>query len=589
MSDRSRLVSPLRPPSLLALLLLAGIARGQGRTDLVSYSHDGSMIWGASSRSTISPDGRFVVFESYANNLVFGDTNYHVDVFLHDRQTGSTVQSSVSSSGAQADSYPSYQGTVSDDGRYVAFRSYATNLVPLDRNGVEDIFVHDHWTGTTRRASVDRLGVEANDGSFAPSISGDGRFLAFASIATNLVPDEAPLYLSQVYLRDLEAGGIVIASIDGFGGHVGTSRDPSLSADGRTIAFHSYGLKVPGDTVQAPGGQIYVRDLTAGVTTRVSVDSQGHPAKSSVWTDTFAPSLSGDGRFVAFQSRAGNLVAGDDESSLDVFVHDRGTATTTRVSVSSSGAPGNGDSDHPHLSADGRFVTFSSLATNLVPDDGNGRQDVFVHDLLTGATTRISVATDGGDGSGGAPSYAEFAAAEGISADGRFVAFSSWYSNLAVGDTNIVGDVFVHDRAAPRPNPYCTAKVDSQGCLPGMSSTGLASASSSVPFEILASPVQAGRRGFLFYSLGPDRESLLGGTLCIARPLRRAAILASGGNAAAHDCTGSLSFDFNAFLRSGVDLDLVPGTVAYAQYFYRDPTDPAGTGLSDALRFAILP
>jgi Tol biopolymer transport system component len=472
----------------------------------------------------------------------------------------------------------------------VAFSSLASDLVPGDGNDVQDVFVHDRQTGTTVRASVDSAGVEGNGRSYFPTISADGRFIAFESSATNFLSPPASSTAPQVYVHDMTTGQTVLGSVNGFGAPVPSSYGHAISADGRFLAFHANGSHIlPGDSVFIGDG-IYVRDLSLSVTTRVSVNSQGVAARTIAGGNR-SPSISGDGRFVAFQSPAGNLAPGDDNDDLDVFVHDRLTATTVLASVSGTGELGNAMSGVPKISVDGRFVAFSSRASNLVPDDRNARDDTFVHDFLTGSTTRVSVRTDGLEGSW--PGYGPFptTVADAISVDGRFVAFSSRHSNLVPGDTNGYEDVFIHDRAAPRPNAYCEGKTDSQGCLPSMSSAGLPAVSGSSAFDVRAIPVQSGRLGVLWYSLGPDREPYLGGRLCIARPLRRAVLAASGGNAAAHDCTGSLTFDFNVRIRSGIDADLVPGTVVYAQYFYRDPTDPAGsgTGASDALRFAIQP
>lgn len=585
---------PLSSVALLAgsLVLLPSRAAAQGVTERVSVASNGSQADGQSLLGAISPDGRFLAFESFASNLVPGDTNLVRDVFLRDLSTGSTTRVSVSSSGAEANGESAlWRKSISSDGRYVAFSSGASDLVPGDGNGQWDVFVHDLQIGSTIRASLDPAGGESDGNSHYATLSADGRFLAFMSYATNLAPLTSDTLVPQIYVRDMTTGQTVLASVNTAGAQCqGYATHPELSADGRTLVFRSDGTNFVAGETGFIGMQIYVRDLASGVTTRASVSSQGRRAMAYGF-ETHVPSISADGRLVAFQSRAGNLVPGDDDSSLDVFVHDRLTATTTRVSVSSRGTPGDGDSGGPCLSPDGRFVAFGSDSSDLVPGDGNGHGDAFLRDLLTGSTTRINLRTDGIEGSGAPPDYVDATASSSISQDGRFIAFWSLDTNLVAGDTNGVADTFVHDRAAPLPNAYCLSKVDSRGCAPAMSSAGVPSASGSAAFDVLASSVQSGRRGILFYSLGSDRERLGGGVLCVAPPLRRAAILSSGGNVAAHDCTGSFSFDFNARIRSGVDPDLVPGTVAYAQYFYRDPTGPAGngTGLSDALRFAIQP
>lgn len=179
---------------------------------------------------------------------------------------------------------------------------------------------------------------------------------------------------------------------------------------------------------------------SAGITTRVSVASDGTQANAHV--DSFE--ISGAGRYVAFATSANNLISGDTNNTMDVFVHDRQTGQTTRVSVASNGAQQNGDAYACAISSDGRYVAFDSYASNLVSGDTNGVPDIFVHDRQTGQTTRVSVASDG------TPGNLDSAGAS-ISDDGRYVAFSSWANNLVSGDTNNFYDIFVHDRGATMP------------------------------------------------------------------------------------------------------------------------------------------
>jgi len=376
---------------------------------------------------SLSADGRFVAFRSDATNLVPGDTNRVSDIFVYERQTGTTTRVSVTSTGAQGNG-PSGRfdsPSLSADGRFVAFTSAASNLVPGDTNGESDVFVHDRQTGTTTRVSVASNGTQGNDdsgGSGGSSLSADGRFVAFTSIATNLVPgDTNDEY--DVFVHDRQTGATTRVSVasDGTQGN-GISDSPSLSADGRFVAFRSNATNlVPGDTNKA--NDIFVHDRQTGVTTRESVDSAGRQRSGACCV----PSLSADGRFVAF---AGNLDA--DESATGepatggLYVHDRQTGTNTRVSrVGSS----------PSLSADGRFVAFMGNLGS--PPLGNpGYTDVFVHDRQTGTTTPVSVASDGTRGN-------DHSGFPGLSADGRFVAFRSNATNLVLGDTNRRSDVFL--------------------------------------------------------------------------------------------------------------------------------------------------
>ncbi|MFO0983711.1 MAG: hypothetical protein U1E76_18605 [Planctomycetota bacterium] len=299
-----------------------------------------------------------------------------MDMFVHDRLTGETVRVSVDSLGMQGND-KSGLPAISADGRFVAFNSWATNLVLDDTNNSEDVFVHDLQTGLTTRVSVDSAGNEGNDESgswYSPWISPDGRYVSFESRATNLVPG-----------------------------------DTNLAVD------------------------IFLHDRLTGETTLESKSSSGIQGD---WPSEF-PSLSSDARYVAFMSRSTNLVPGDTNQDQDVFLRDRATGETTRVSVSSSGTQGNYDSWNPSISADGQLVAFHTYATNLVPDDHNWSTDVLVHDRLTGETTRVSVDSEGREGD-------DVSWQPSISADGRYVAFSSAARNLVPGDTNADGDVFVH-------------------------------------------------------------------------------------------------------------------------------------------------
>ena len=381
---------------------------------------------------SISADGRFVAFTSIASNLVPGDTNNNRDVFVRDLSTNTTTRVSVGSAANQANSLSLFP-SISADGRFVAFDSYANNLVPGDTNAKSDIFVRDLSTNTTTRVSVGSAGNQANEDSSSSSISADGRFVAFWSNASNLVPGDTN-DSSDIFVRDLSTNTTTRVSVDSAGNQgTGGSSDASISADGRFVAFSSNASNlVPGDTNAS--GDIFVRDLLTNTTTRVSVDSAGNQGNDA----SSGGSISADGRFVAFSSLASNLVPGDTNASRDIFVRDLSTNTTTRVSVSGAGNQGNDYSSDASISADGRFVTFSSEASNLVPGDTNNKEDIFVRDLSTNTTTRVSVDSAGNQANG--LSYIP-----SISADGRFVAFTSIAANLVPGDTNSVGDVFVSD------------------------------------------------------------------------------------------------------------------------------------------------
>ncbi|MBI4730042.1 MAG: PD40 domain-containing protein [Acidobacteria bacterium] len=429
----------------------------------------------------MSLDGRYVVFESHATNLVPGDTNGVADVFVRDRSGGTVSRVSVAADGGQADAR-SLLPAISLDGRYVAFESDATNLVEEDTNGASDIFVRDMQTGGIERVSVSSAGQEGNERSMRPAISGDGRRVAFESWASNLVPgptyscpeETYPLYwkCSDVFVRDLEAGTTmrVFAPPSGDDGKgEGNSGSPAISADGRVVAFDSSRSDlVEGDTNNTY--DVFVHDLQTGGIERVSVSSNGEEGNGL----SAGPSLSGDGRYVAFWSHASNLVLTDinhceryehpllevagwrflsRDSCMDVFLRDRASGTTTMVSVSPLGLPGDFDSYTPSITLDGRYVAFSSEASNLVQGDTGvlcGEEpcpEVFVRDMVAGTTERVSVSSTGGEAN-------QLSWTPDMKAE-RYVVFGSRASNLVEGDTNGWPDIFLRDRSEQR-TEMCT-------------------------------------------------------------------------------------------------------------------------------------
>ena len=362
---------------LLVVLAAVVLVAVQARTGAAVSVASRRPANGSSYFAVISAKGRFVAFDSYASNLVRGVTNDRGNVFVRDRLTGKTELVSVSSDGTQGNADSSLSG-ISPQGRFVAFESTATNLVPGDTHGRLEVYLRDRLTRKTERVSVSSDGRPANQTSGGGAISLYGRFVAFYSSASNLVPGDT------------------------------NGRD-----------------------------DVFVRDRLRGTTERVSVSSDGKQGNS----DSAGPRISADGRFVFFTSYASNLAppASNVLGPTDVFVHDRLTGTTERVSVSSDGTQGNGDSGLGGISPDGRFVAFYSSASNLVPGDTNGRRDVFVRDRLRGTTERVSVSSDGTQGNGDS-------AGSLISADGRFVVFDSYASNLVAGDTSHKSELFVRDR-----------------------------------------------------------------------------------------------------------------------------------------------
>jgi Tol biopolymer transport system component len=410
-------------------------------TQRVDLASDGTPADADALPQAISGDGRFVAFVSAATNLVPGDTNASSDVFVRDRTTGTTERVSVDSAGVQGDA-DSVGPSMSDDGRYVAFWSFAGNLVPGDTNGVQDVFVRDRQSGTTERVSLSTGGAQANGES--PSISNDGRYVAFSSGAGNLVPGDTNGNF-DVFVRDRQTATTLRVSVHSSGAQAnGYSDQACISGDGRFVAFQSEAPDlVAGDTNAAR--DVFVRDLQTGTTERVSTTSGGAEGNN----DSVRPSITPDGRYVAFDSRASDLVPGDVNGAPDAFLRDRQSSTTEKVSVATGGAGGNGDSYAPTTSDDGRYVAFLSGSNNLVAGDSNSTYDVFVHDRQAVTTVRASVSSSGAQ----ANSFSQVCV---ISADGRYVAFESSATNLVPADVNGSKDAFVRDlQGAPDFTSLC--------------------------------------------------------------------------------------------------------------------------------------
>lgn len=408
---------------------------GNGVTTRVSINTDRTQGNGESGAPSLSADGRFVAFESFASNLVSGDINGKNDIFVHDRQTGVTTRVSVNSNGEQADDHSGYP-SISADGRYVAFDSSALNLATGNSRFIFQIYIHDRQTGITTCISTSPNGIIGNSDSYRPSISADGRYIAYYSGASNLVSGDDHGYDVFVYDRILKTTTLVSKSTNGVKAN-GYSEFPSISGDGHHIIFESDANNlVAGDTNNM--SDIFVHDLETDVTERVSVDSNGNEGNENSWGFS---SISFDGRYTVFTSYASNLVAEDTNPYTDTFVHDNITGITERVSVNNNGSSDGGSDDMPSISDNGRFVAFNSFDSNLVEGDTNGEMDVFVHDRLMKVTTMVSESSNGVEGNG--QSYYS-----SISSDGRYVAFHSGASNLVVGDTNGKNDIFVHDRGS---------------------------------------------------------------------------------------------------------------------------------------------
>ncbi len=407
-----------------------GIAR-------VSVPSSGGQGNDYSSYSDLSADGRYIVFESSTSNLVLGDTNDADDTFIRDNVTCQIWRVSVSSSGTEQNLYPNTDFvSISADGRYVAFKSGSTNLVPNDTNGLIDIFVHDRLLGQTRRISVANDGTQANGSSGNPVIAPGGRYVVFYSGANNLVPNDTNS-LYDLFYYDLQTNTLTRVAISGFTDWVTLTSYVDLSSDGRYIVFSSpLNTVVAGDTNNVNDVFLYDRDTNQ--VTRISLGMGGAQGDGH----STAPSLSEDGRYVTYVSGATNLVPNDTNGFGDIFVYDRQTGQTSRVSVSSTGQQNNYSSEFPVMSGNGRYVAFTTPGTTLVMGDTNscgfptGCVDVFLHDRQTGQTVRLSDSNMGEQGN-------DRSLWPSISGDGHYVGFYSLATNLVEGDTNGYVDVMM--------------------------------------------------------------------------------------------------------------------------------------------------
>ncbi len=472
-----------------------------GKTTLVSVTPDGATSGnGHSTTPSFSVDGRYVAFESAASNLIANDANDASDVFVRDLQTGTTVLVSANPAGAPGHG-ASTNPTLTPDGRSVVFESAASDLAAGDANDLSDVFVRDLQTGVTTLVSAGAAGEPGLDGSHSPVITPDGRYVAFESTATNLV-SEAPASAGQVYLRDLISqttkwvGGTAAGAYLSFtnvvltnlssGSLVYFTSNAVLSDDGRYVAFKAAGFSLPtlvlrhdtqtgatelisragaaaspniadesgpkmsadgrmiayaGALTQIDQADVSVWDGQSKSSTLVSVNLAATGAAKGI-ADT--PAISADGRLVAFLSDATDLVANPTDGSFQVYVRDLVNGTTRIVSAKPDGSAGGScEGAAPTLSADGRVIAFESFDGGLVAHDENSLDDVFAFDLTRGAVALVSEVASGLASE--TASGESFAGANSLSADGRYVVFTSWAEDLVANDANDFPDVFVRD------------------------------------------------------------------------------------------------------------------------------------------------
>lgn len=415
------------------MALMPGMAVTGGTTQRVSVtSAELEATGGDSTDAAVSDDGRFVAFASDATDLVAGDTNGHTDIFVRDRADGTTERVSVNSAEEQALDGDSERPAISGDGRYVVFRSGATNLRAGDDVIARELYIRDRSAGTTEVVSFSDDEQDVGSGDY-PDISADGRYVVFESNSVSF-PNPTAIGRLDIFLRDRTAGTTELVNISDSEEQAsnGGSWYPTISDDGNLVAFASSANNLSPDDAQIHSN-IFLRNRSAGTTTLVDVNSAEEQADYQ--TGGTGPVISANGLFVAFISGATNLVPNDPDR-YDVFVRDLAAGTTEMASVGSDEAAANSNSVTPAISASGRFVAWDSYATNLDPADTYYSSDIFVRDRLQGTTERVSVTADAGPGDNSFnPS---------ISADGGVVAYESEATDLVSDDTNGNFDAFVH-------------------------------------------------------------------------------------------------------------------------------------------------
>ncbi len=439
----------LRSASILTAIAIASNSPASAQTLLVSQTNSGTQGSLESDDAHVTPDGRWVVFRT-RSPLVPEDLVGNADVYVRDMVAGQTILVSKGPSGF-AISGVSDEPSISDNGRYVAFASSSDDLGPGAIPGTQ-VFVRDMQTGVNRLVSVNASNQAASASATAPEISGDGRFVTYRSNASNLAGSTGTS--PQVFRCDVSGptvASIQMVSVTPIGAPAtgGVSAGHAISRDGRFVAFYSDSSSlVPGDTNSAK--DVFVRDMQLGVTTCVSMSviNAGQTGASS----SLFPQISADGRFVAFSSFADDLVFGDSDH-LDVFVHDRLLGLTKRASVASDGTQSNGSNGHQNtgasgtsISPDGRFVAFRSSATNLDPIDTYTTPDIFLHDLQTGVTRMIGL-TNGGQLPGGGQSTES-----ALTQNAQSVVFVSSATNLllpAIDTNGGTSDVFLRPLGDP--------------------------------------------------------------------------------------------------------------------------------------------
>ena len=579
--------SPAFPCVLLALACAASSTTLHAQSLTRLQAPGGRQIGPWVRAHKLSSDDRYAL-ATLGDGIVPGDANGFSDPAWFDLWTGD-VALAVTGMGGTSVNGDAWEATLSANGRYAAFSTYASNIVPGDNNGFGDAFWLDHNTGQVRRVSIGPGGVEPDAESTSGNLSSggvsdDGRFVLFSSEAQNF--GLGPVSGSQIYLRDLlnNTTELISVNLSGLPGDNG-SDIARLSSDARYVAFFSQSDDlVPGDTNQSQ--DVFLRDRQNGTTVRLNLAPGGIEANGDAY---YGMDMTPDAHWIVFDGYPTNLVPGLTGNN-EIFLIDVLTGQITLQSKSTAGVMSDGDSYQPEISADGQWIAFSSDATTLDPVDTSADGDVFLRNASAGTTRMISISIGGNQGTP-SPLGGNWVGPITVGRSGRRVGFESSLQGLVAGDTND-SDAFLYDRSSTVPpiESYCTPKVNSLSCTPRITSGGephLAGPSDN--FFLSAHGVRSSQPGLFLWSSSAAGVPFYGGTLCLGAPVRRTVPQNSGGPSGTPDCSGTYSFHFSkAYMASK---SIGAGLVLYGQYWSRDQGFPApnNVGLTDAIRFTTAP
>ncbi len=464
--------------------------RGLNQTlELVSRGADGGLANGGSLNASVSGDGRWVAFSSTASNLVPDDNNDASDIFVRDRLTAETLRVSIASDGDEGDR-GSFQPTISDNGRFIAFTSEATNFSDNEFDELPDLFLHDRSTGETTLINVSTTGVRSNADSASAVVSPDGSAVAFYSRATTLEPGQENIFF-DVFVRDLLRVETQLVSAPVDGAADANSFNPSLSSRGQLVAFQSEARNLT-DLDGNTFSDIYVMDRFAGSTFIASRRASGTSANAG----SFGANISADGTLLAFESAATDLDTLSSGATAGFLAAGDSGGVSRLALVPPAAAPLNGPLLDARLTGDGRFVLLISTATNLVSDDLNGVADAFVLDQQTGRVRLVSRSVDGQFVDGGGATTAG-----DVSEDGCRTAIASDIDGVVLGinpsitDANGLSDVILRDDCAVSPPRLASLDV-----------AGTASGSAPAREPVLS----ADGEWFAFTSAAPELQRLAG-------------------------------------------------------------------------------